>query len=942
MTAKKANFRLLVTGGGSGGHIFPIIAVIAELKKMIPVEPEVYFLGPADFGIDNLLRNGIKTVIIPAGKIPRYLTPTIFSEFFKIFASLFLGIWHMWRLMPDIVFSKGGFGGFSSVVAAWFFRIPIIIHESDATPGLANRICARFAKRIILSFPDESNIFPKNKTVFAGNPVRKEILEASAKVNDLNQSSRKILVILGGSQGSQEINDTVLDILPQLLTDMEIVHQCGEKNFRDLTFESKLVLEKEPGLEKYYHLRPFLNVEDLATVLEKADLVISRSGAGSIFEIATMGKASILIPLESSAGGHQLKNAEIYTKAGASIMLIGANAKSHLLYENIKALFDDPERLKVMRESAKKFATPQAAKVIADEIINLSGIRMNVEVISKKTEERLMKIKEQPPVKVKPEKLKQIKSAKMKAKEQPQPEIYKPSTTQIPTGIRVRYAPSPTGMMHVGNFRTALYNYLFACKNAGEFYVRIEDTDQTRYVEGGVESILSTLKIMGIEHEEGPFLKDDGKGIEEKGLFGPYIQSQRIVLYREHADQLIQNNNAYLCFCTEERLTKVREEQQKNKVPTGYDRLCRGLSEADVIHKQKEEIPYVVRFKMPDSGETNFTDFIRGQITFRNDLMDDYVLLKSDGFPTYHLANVVDDHLMQTTHVIRGEEWLSSTPKHVLLYKAFGWQEPQFIHLPLLLNADRSKLSKRQGDVTVEEYLRVGYLPEAIINFVALLGWNPGTNQEIFSINELIQEFSIERLNKSGAVFDTAKFDSINKYYLNNPDKRWLTPKDENPLVSRIENEIKFGGVIVKDVRGTAVAIAQRLSGPGELNKIFTEGEYKFLPKENEAGFKQKLEDYPKELLIWKKMKNEEELKAALNKIYEMLSAIPEESWDSQAEQSIMTEAERQGDKGMILWPLRVALTGQKNSPGPSELIKTELKREDVLERIKDAIDKIK
>ncbi|KKR78987.1 MAG: Glutamate-tRNA ligase [Parcubacteria group bacterium GW2011_GWA2_40_8] len=935
MTAKTNNIRLLVTGGGTGGHIFPIIAVTTEFKKLIPVaEPEIYFLGPANFGIDNLTQSGIKTVIIPAGKIPRYPTVAIFSEILKIIASLFLGALQMWRLMPDIVFSKGGFGGFSSVFAAWLFRIPVIIHESDAVPGLANRLCARFAKKIILSFPDENNIFPKNKTILAGNPVRSELLEASTKTVSANPSQRKILVVLGGSQGSQEINTTVLDILPELLHDMEVVHQCGENNFRDLSFESKIVLEKEPELEKYYHLRPFLKIEDLATVLEKADLIISRSGAGSIFEIAAMGKASILIPLESSAGGHQLKNAEIYTKTGAGIMLIGANAKSHLLYENIMTLLNDPERLKLMQEAAKKFATPNAAKVIAEEIIDTAGIKMTAEIPIKKNKVEPVKIEKQPVIKKKPEKIKQINIVKVKPEEHRQPEIQRFTALPASNGVRVRYAPSPTGMMHVGNFRTALYNYLFARKNNGVFYVRIEDTDQTRYVEGGMESILETLQVMGIKHDEGPFLQN--KGIVQSGDFGPYIQSQRIDLYRSHANDLVTKGLAYLCFCTEERLSKVREEQKKNKVPTGYDRLCRSFSETDVIRKQQEETPFVIRFKMPDTGETRFNDVIRGDISFRNDLMDDYILLKSDGFPTYHLANIVDDHLMQTTHVIRGEEWLSSTPKHVLLYRAFAWQEPQFIHLPLLLNTDRSKLSKRQGDVTVEEYLRLGYFPEAIINFVALLGWNPGTEQEIFSLEDLVKEFSFERINKSGAVFDIAKLNWLNKYYINNSDKRWSTVKD--PLVEKIKKTLELRNIVVKDTDLTVSAIEQRLTGPNELIKIL-DTEFIFLPQKNSDGSVKKL-NYPKELLIWKKMSDEEELKISLDEIFKILSDIPEGVWASQVEQILLTEAANKGDRGMLLWPLRVALSGQKVSPGPADIAKI-LGKEETLERVKDAIDKI-
>ena len=337
--------------------------------------------------------------------------------------------------------------------------------------------------------------------------------------------------------------------------------------------------------------------------------------------------------------------------------------------------------------------------------------------------------------------------------------------------VRVRFAPSPTGYLHVGGLRTALYNFLFARHNNGKMVLRIEDTDRTRYVEGAVENLIRTLKWTGITYDEGP---DIG------GPYGPYVQSERLDLYREHAQKLIEMGHAYYCFCTPERLEKMRAEQIARKEPPRYDGTCRRLSPEEVAEKLQSGIPHVVRLKMPQEGETTFQDIIRGEVTFQNALIDDQILLKSDGYPTYHLANVVDDHYMKITHVIRGEEWLPSVPKHIQIYRAFGWDVPQMAHLPLLLNPDRTKLSKRQGDVAVEDYIAKGYLPEALINFVALLGWNPGTEEEFFTLEELIEKFTLERVNKAGAVFDIQKLNWMNGVYIRKlPEDRlieFLTP----------------------------------------------------------------------------------------------------------------------------------------------------------------------
>ncbi len=324
--------------------------------------------------------------------------------------------------------------------------------------------------------------------------------------------------------------------------------------------------------------------------------------------------------------------------------------------------------------------------------------------------------------------------------------------------VKVRFAPSPTGYLHVGGLRTALYNYLYAKKQNGKIVLRIEDTDQSRKVEGAVENLISSFKNMGIEFDEGP---------ESGGEFGPYHQSQRLDIYKKHIEKLIENKSAYPCFCSSERLSEMREIQSKNKQIIKYDRHCLNLSESEVDERLNDE-DYVVRLKIPDVGEVVFYDQVRDKVVIQCSEIDDQVLIKADGFPTYHFANVVDDYLMGITHVMRGEEWLPSTPKHILLYEAFGWDLPKFIHLPLLLNPDKSKLSKRQGDVAVEDYLDKGFLKETLINFVGLLGWHPKDDREIFSIDELEKEFSIKRIQKSGAVFDQEKLLWMNKHYLKN------------------------------------------------------------------------------------------------------------------------------------------------------------------------------
>ncbi len=452
--------------------------------------------------------------------------------------------------------------------------------------------------------------------------------------------------------------------------------------------------------------------------------------------------------------------------------------------------------------------------------------------------------------------------------------------------IRVRFAPSPTGFLHVGGLRTALYNYLFARHHQGRFVLRIEDTDRTRYVEGATENLIRTLKIMGLEYDEGP---DVG------GEYGPYMQSQRLELYQRHARELVENGHAYYCFCTREELEAMRKRQEAAGEPVMYDGTCRRLTPEQVQEKLERGLPHVIRLKMPREGDTTFQDIIRGEVTFHNALIDDQILLKSDGYPTYHLANVIDDHYMKISHVIRGEEWLPSVPKHLQLYKAFGWEVPQMAHLPLLLNPDRSKLSKRQGDVAVEDFLEKGYLPEALINFVALLGWNPGTDQEIFSLQELIEKFSLERVSKSGAVFDLNKLKWMNGHYI-----RELPEAEQTQYVRRF---LKKAGYDVSDserIHKIARAIYKRVE-TGE--DVIREAAIFFLEKPEIRE--------PEAREVLQKESARVVLSAFLKKIE------PLDELDVQTFATLMKEVQKETGlkKGELWMPIRVALTGVTHGP---------------------------
>jgi glutamyl-tRNA synthetase len=478
--------------------------------------------------------------------------------------------------------------------------------------------------------------------------------------------------------------------------------------------------------------------------------------------------------------------------------------------------------------------------------------------------------------------------------------------------IRVRYAPSPTGLPHVGNIRTALFNWLFARHHGGSFIVRIEDTDVARTVSGALEGILEGLSWLGIDWDEGPSAGGD---------FGPYFQSQRLDIYRHEAERLVAAGHAYYCHCTSERLDRMRVEQMAAKRPPGYDLQCRelGLGAAPGA---------VVRFKIPRSGRTAFSDLIRGEVSFENALLDDFVLLKSDGYPTYHLANVIDDHLMRISHVMRAEEWLSSTPRHLMLYQALGFTPPAFAHLPIILGTDRSKLSKRHGAVSILDYRDQGYLPEAMLNFLAMLGWSLDDRTEIFTRDELFQHFSVERVSQVAAIFNREKLDWMNGCYMRKLSPDEYAERSMPFLEKGLPPEVK---------RPLDMAYVKRvLPLLQERTKTLAETA---LPEISWFFFTDEI-DYPAELLVDKKLGQE----ATLNMLESALAELRCQKEFSSAglETLLRAMAEVLEVKaGQLFGALRTAVTGLTATPPLFQTMEV-LGKEKCLTRIEKAIAKLK
>ena len=481
------------------------------------------------------------------------------------------------------------------------------------------------------------------------------------------------------------------------------------------------------------------------------------------------------------------------------------------------------------------------------------------------------------------------------------------------TKIRTRFAPSPTGRMHVGNLRTALYAYLIAKHEDGDFLLRIEDTDQERYVEGAVDIIYRTLQNTGLIHDEGP---------DKDGGVGPYVQSERQAsgIYLKYAKQLIDEGKAYYCFCDKERLESLTQVVDGKEISV-YDKHCLHLDREEIERNLAEGKPYVIRQNNPNEGTTTFHDEIYGDITVDNSELDDMILIKSDGYPTYNFANGIDDHLMGITHVVRGNEYLSSSPKYNRLYDAFGWEVPVYVHCPLITDEEHKKLSKRSGHSSYEDLIEQGFVSEAVVNFVALLGWSPEDNQEIMSLDELIKKFDYRHMSKSPAVFDFTKLKWMNGEY--------IKAMDFDEFYKKAEPYIKE--VISKDL--DLKRIAQMVKTRIEI----------FPDIKDHIDFFEKLPDYDISMYTHKKMKtNEETSLKVLEDVLPLLEA--QEDYSNDALYAMLSKyVEREGVKnGYVMWPIRTALSGKQMTPGGATEIMEVLGKEESIRRIKDGISRLK
>ena len=482
----------------------------------------------------------------------------------------------------------------------------------------------------------------------------------------------------------------------------------------------------------------------------------------------------------------------------------------------------------------------------------------------------------------------------------------------IMSTVKTRFAPSPTGRMHVGNLRTALYAYLIAKHEGGKFMLRIEDTDQERFMEGALDIIYRTLAKTGLVHDEGP---------DKDGGVGPYVQSERQAqgLYMKYAKKLIEQGDAYYCFCDKERLESLKTEVAGKEI-TVYDKHCLHLSKEEIEANLAAGKPYVIRINMPTEGTTTFHDELYGDITVENNELDDMILIKSDGYPTYNFANVIDDHLMGITHVVRGNEYLSSAPKYNRLYEAFGWEIPKYIHCPLITNEDHQKLSKRCGHSSYEDLLDQGFLTEAIVNFVALLGWSPSSDNEIFSLEELVKEFDYHRISKSPAVFDMVKLRWMNGEYMKKMDDEKFYEMALPYLKEVITKDLDFHKI--------AAMVKTRI-------EVFPD-------IKDQVDFFEKVPEYETSMYVHKKMKtNEETSLQVLREVQPLLEAQEDFSNDALFEM-LSAYAKEHGYKvGYVMWPIRTALSGKQMTPAGATEILEVLGKEESLVRIQAAIDKL-
>ncbi len=478
--------------------------------------------------------------------------------------------------------------------------------------------------------------------------------------------------------------------------------------------------------------------------------------------------------------------------------------------------------------------------------------------------------------------------------------------------IRTRYAPSPTGKMHVGNLRSALYEFLIAKHEDGVFMLRIEDTDQERFVEGATEIIYRTLEKTGLVHDEGP---------DKDGGYGPYVQSERMKtgIYMKYAKELIDKGEAYYCFCDRERLDTLKQAvDEEGKTVTMYDKHCLSLSKEEVEENLKAGKPFVIRQNIPNEGSTTFHDELYGDITVENAELDDMILIKTDGYPTYNFANVVDDHTMNITHVVRGNEYLSSAPKYQRLYDAFGWESPVYVHLPLITDENHKKLSKRSGHSSFEDLIEQGFVPEAVVNYIALLGWSPEDNREIFTLDELIKEFDYRRISKSPAVFDINKLRWMNGEYIKNMDEEAYLEKAMPFIKETIHKDL--------DLPKIASMVKTRIEVFPDIPEMI--------------GFLQELPSYDLSLYCHKKMKTDEA--SSLTVLKELLPLLEElSSYDNDSAYQALTDfaTAKEYKNGYVLWPLRIALSGRQNTPcGATEIMEL-LGKDECLTRIRKGIE---
>ena len=476
--------------------------------------------------------------------------------------------------------------------------------------------------------------------------------------------------------------------------------------------------------------------------------------------------------------------------------------------------------------------------------------------------------------------------------------------------VRTRFAPSPTGRMHVGNLRTALYTYLIAKHEGGDFILRIEDTDQERFQEGAIDIIYRTLARTGLIHDEGP---------DKDGGVGPYVQSERCRqgIYMKYAKQLIEQGDAYYCFCDKERLESQKQEVAGKEIVV-YDKHCLSLSKEEVQAKLDAGEPYVIRVNMPTEGTTTFHDVIYGDITVNNEELDDMILIKSDGYPTYNFANVVDDHLMGITHVVRGNEYLSSAPKYNRLYEAFGWQVPEYIHCPLITNEEHKKLSKRSGHSSYEDLIEQGFLSEAVVNYVALLGWSPAEDREIYSLEELVQAFDYRRINKSPAVFDIVKLKWMNGEYIKAMDPDKFYEMAEPYLKKTLTKDF--------DLKKIAAMVKTRIEYFPDIAGL--------------VDFFEELPEYDVSMYRHKKMKTTEESSLeVLKEVLPLLEAQEDYSNDALYEALLAFVKEKGYKNGYVMWPIRTAVSGRQMTPAGATEIMEILGKEESLARIRRGIE---